>query len=67
MSGTNQTFPLADTPQLATLKSEVGKPIALVAKVEFEQTPPRLIVEGKAAQGGMEGTGGMAGMKGMPQ
>jgi copper chaperone CopZ len=62
VSGTSQTFPVADGPQLAKLKGDVGKEISLVANVRFEETPPRLIVGEEPAKGGMEGDGGMKGM-----
>ncbi len=62
VSGTTQTFPVADSPELARLKSEAGKEISLVAKVRFEETPPRLVLIEESSKGGMEGTGGMKGM-----
>ncbi len=52
-SGTNQAFPLADGPQAAKLKGEVGKEIPLVAKVEFGKSPPQLVIEDETA-GGMK-------------
>jgi len=51
-SGTSQTFPLADSPQLAKLKDQVGKEVSLVAKVQFEKSPPALVVEDEAPKGG---------------
>ncbi len=69
-SGTGQTFALAGTPQRAALKGKIGQEVSLMAKVEFENTPPQLIVESEGASGGKE-TGakdrkpGMDGMKGM--
>lgn len=53
-SGTSQTLPLAETPQLAALKGKIGQEVSLVAKVEFEKTPPQLIVEGEGASDGKE-------------
>ncbi len=44
VSGTNQTFPVADSPQLTDLKREAGKEISIVAKVLFSETPPRLLL-----------------------
>lgn len=45
VSGTNQTFPVADSPQLARLQGEMGKEIPIVARVQFTETPPRLVLE----------------------
>ncbi len=45
VSGTNQTLPVADSPRLAGLKSEVGREIPIVARVQFTETPPRLVLE----------------------
>lgn len=63
VSGTKQTHPVADSPQAAKLKSEVGKEVALVAKVQFDQTPPVLVVEDESGKSGMESMGGMKGME----
>jgi copper chaperone CopZ len=62
VSGTNQTLPVADSPQVAKLKSEVGKELSLVGTVQFTETPPRLIVGEESTTGGMPGMGGMKGM-----
>lgn len=59
VSGTDQTFPVGDSPQLAGLKGEAGKEISIVAKVQFGETPPRLIIGEESVTGGMEGVGGM--------
>jgi copper chaperone CopZ len=68
-TGLNEPLPVADGPQAAKLKSEVGKEIPLVAQVHFQERPPRLVVEGDAAKAepdkGMEGMKDMGGMKGM--
>ena len=45
VSGTNQTFPVADSSQLAGLTSEAGKEISLVAQVQFQENPPRLVLD----------------------
>ncbi len=50
VSGTNQTLPVADSPQLAGLKSEMGKEISIVARVQFTETPPRLVLESDASK-----------------
>ncbi len=63
VSGTGQTFPVGDSPQLAGLKGEAGKEISIVAKVQFGEAPPRLIIGEESVTGGMEGTGGMKGMR----
>lgn len=55
VSGTNQTLAVAESPQLAKLKSEVGREISLVGTVQFAETPPRLIIGGEPAPGGMKG------------
>ncbi|MBI2154200.1 MAG: hypothetical protein HYV92_12320 [Candidatus Rokubacteria bacterium] len=55
VSGSNQTFPVADSPQLAVLKSETGKEVSIVAKVQFAETPPRLVVESESSKSGMKG------------
>ncbi len=62
VSGTSQALPVADGPQVAKLKGEVGKEISLVGTVQFTETPPRLIVGEEPAAGGMPGMGGMKGM-----
>ncbi len=59
VSGSNQTFPVADGPELVRLKTEAGKEISLVAHVRFTEAPPRLVIEGAPGQPGM---GGMKGM-----
>lgn len=55
VSGTNQTFPLADSPQLAGLRSEAGKEISLVAAVQFQETPPRLVLDPGSTKSSMKG------------
>lgn len=55
VSGSGQTFPVADSPQLAALKSEAGKEISIVAKVQFLESPPRLVLEAGPAKAGMKG------------
>ncbi len=50
VSGTNQTFPVADGPQLAKLKGAMGKEIPIVAKVEFTESPPHLVLEPGSGQ-----------------
>lgn len=50
VSGTNQTLPVADSPQLAKLKGAMGKEIPIVAKVEFTESPPRLVLEPGSGQ-----------------
>lgn len=64
-TGLSQAWPLADGPQAAKLKSEVGNEIPLVAQVQFQEKPPRLVVEGDAAKGPAESKGEMKGMEGM--
>lgn len=59
VSGTNQSFPVAESPRLARLRSEAGKEISIVAKVEFTETPPRLLLGVEAAEASMEGMKGM--------
>jgi len=65
VSGTNQTFPVADSPHAAKLKSKAGKEVPLVAKVRFDHTPPTLVLEDESAKSGTEGMSGMKGMDGM--
>ena len=65
VSGTNQGFPVADSPAAAKLKSDVGKQVALVAQVRFDQTPPTLVLEDESVKSGTEGMSGMKGMEGM--
>ncbi len=65
VSGTNQNFPLADSPALTPLKSQPGEEIAIVARVLFAETPPRLVLGVTPEKSGMEGTKGMGEMKGM--
>ena len=55
VSGTNQTFAVADSPQLAGLRSQAGKEISLVAKVQFQETPPRLVLDPGSTKSGMKG------------
>lgn len=62
VSGTKQTFPVAESPHLAKLKSEIGKEIPLVAGVRFEETPPRLVIEEESAK---SGTGSIRGTESM--
>lgn len=50
VSGTNQTFPVADSPQLAGLRGEQSQEVSVVARVEFTETPPRLVL-GSGPQG----------------
>lgn len=64
-TGLNEPLPVADGPQAAKLKSEVGKEIPLVAQVQFQEKPPRLVVEGDAAKGSAESTGDTKGKEGM--
>lgn len=61
VSGSNQTFPIADTPEAAKQKAMVGQEMPIVARVQFDETPPRLVIgeEPKASMGDM---GGMKGM-----
>lgn len=64
VSGTNQALPVADSPQAAKLKGEAGKEVPLVARVQFDQTPPMLVVEDESAKPGTAGMGGMKGTDG---
>lgn len=67
-TGTNQTLPVADGAEAAKLKSRLGTEVPLVARVRFQETPPRLVLEGDAARGPAARKGGMkdvGGMKGM--
>lgn len=57
VSGTNQALPVADSPQLAGLRSDQGKEISIVAKVQFTETPPRLVIASEPEKAGMEGMG----------
>ena len=59
VTGTNQTLPVADSPQLTELKGEVGKEISIVAKVQFTESPPRLLLGSESARASMEGMKGM--------
>lgn len=52
VSGTKQTFPVAESPHLAKLENEIGKEIPLVASVRFEEIPPRLDIEEGSAESG---------------
>lgn len=45
VGGTNQTFPLVENEQSAKLKAAPGKEIRIVGKVEFQEKPPRLVIE----------------------
>ena len=45
VSGSNQTFPLVNNGLAATLKAAQGKEIKVIGRVEFKETPSRLIVE----------------------
>lgn len=45
VSGSNQTFPLVEDEHTAKLKGALGKEITMVGKVEFQEAPPRLVVE----------------------
>lgn len=45
VSGTNQTLPLVENEQTAKLKGPSGKEIKVVGKVEFQEKPPRLVIE----------------------
>ncbi len=65
LTGTNQTFPVADGQQAAALKSQLGKEVPLVARVQFDQTPATLVLEAGSAKSGTEGMSGMKGMDGM--
>lgn len=62
VSGSNQTLPVADSPEIAQLKTEAGKEFPVVAEVQFQETPPRLVIA--SAKAGREG---MPGMKGKGQ
>ncbi len=67
-TGINQALPVADGTEAAKLRSQIGKEIPLMAQVRFQETPPRLVVEGDVTQGSAEGKGDtkdMGGMKGM--
>ncbi len=61
VSGANQSFPIADSPDLTQLKGQAGTEIAIVAKVLFTETPPRLVLGAESEKE----TGGMKGMKQM--
>jgi hypothetical protein len=65
VSGTNQTFPVVDSPQLAGLKGDQEKEIAIVAKVQFQESPPRLVLASEPGKDSMKEMKGMEGMKGM--
>jgi len=65
VSGTKQTFPLADSPQLAGLNGDRGKEISIVAKVEFQESPPRLVLVSERGRDSMKEMKGMEGMKGV--
>ncbi|MBI4381839.1 MAG: heavy-metal-associated domain-containing protein [candidate division NC10 bacterium] len=65
VSGSNQTFLVADSPEVTRLKREAGKEIPLVGKVLFTEMPPRLILGAEAEKAGSQGTQGMGEMKGM--
>jgi hypothetical protein len=45
VSGSDQTFPLVENEQAAKLKAALVKEIKVVGRVEFQETPPRLLVE----------------------
>lgn len=64
VSGTNQSFPVADSAGLADLRQGAGREISIVAEVAFEEHPPRLIFVEEPAEADMKG---MRGMKGMNQ
>jgi len=63
VSGTNQTFPVADGREAAKLKSEAGKEVPLVAQVRFDQAPPMLVLGDATAKSGTKDMDGMKGMK----
>lgn len=45
VSGSNQTLVLAENEHTDKLKAALGKEIKVVGNVEFQETPPRLVVE----------------------
>jgi len=45
VSDSNQTLPLSKNEQTAKLKDLLGKEILAVGKLEFDKTPPSLILE----------------------
>ena len=45
VSGSNQTFPMVENEQTAKLKAALGKEIRVVGKVEFQESPPKLVIE----------------------
>jgi len=57
VSGSNQTFPIADTPEAAKLKTMVGMETPIVARMQFEETPPRLVIGEESAKAGVKGMG----------
>ncbi len=61
VSGSNQTFPVADSPELSAVKGQASREISIVAKVLFAETPPRLALVAEAGKG-LEGMKGMKGM-----
>lgn len=62
VSGSHQTFPIAEPPEAAKQKAMVGKEMPIVARVQFDDTPPRLVIveEPKAGMGDLGGMKGMA-------
>lgn len=62
MSDSHQSFPVADSPEAARLKTMGGMETPIVARVQFEETPPRLVLGEEPARAGTEGMGGMKGM-----
>ena len=62
VSGSHQTFPLADAAESAKLQAMTGQEMPMVARVQFEETPPRLEIVEEPAKAGMPGMGGMKGM-----
>jgi copper chaperone CopZ len=65
VSGTSQAFPVADSPQLAGLVSGGDKEVTIVAKVQFTETPPRLVLMSEPEKESMPGMKGMGGAQGM--
>jgi len=58
VSDSHQTFPVADSPEAAQLKTMLGQEMPIVAQVQFDKTPPQLVLGEEAAKVGMQGMGG---------
>ena len=45
VSGSDQTFPLVNNELAATLKAAQGKEVKVIGKLEFKETPAKLVLE----------------------